>query len=47
MASTGDHASQLHHTDSGAMNFEYRAQAIAPYTETPPDLFGYSPAISA
>jgi hypothetical protein len=47
MASTGDQASQLHHTDTGATNLEYGAQAIAPYTEAPPDLFGNIPAISA
>ena len=28
--STGDQANQLHHTESGAMNFEYLSQAVAP-----------------
>jgi hypothetical protein len=27
---TGDQANQLHHTESGAMNFEYRSHAVAP-----------------
>src|SRR5262245_10616090 len=44
---TGVQASQLHHTESGAMNLPYLGHAAAPYTEAPPDLFGNRPAISA
>ena len=29
------------------MNREYGIQAIAPYTDAPPDLWGYMPEISA
>src|SRR6266511_156990 len=45
--STGVHASQLHHTDSGAISLLYFSHAAAPYTDAPPDLFGNKPAISA
>src|ERR1700680_4633412 len=47
MACTGDHANQLHHTDTGATSLLYRTQAIAPYTEVPPALCGNSRAIPA
>jgi hypothetical protein len=47
IASTGVQASQLHHTDTGPMNREYGIQAIAPYTDVPPDLCGNMPEISA
>ena len=46
-ARTGDQASQLHQTDTGATNLLYLIQAAAPYTEAPPDSSGYRPAISA
>src|SRR3984885_2860254 len=47
VACTGDQANQLHHTEMGAMILLYLTQAIAPYTEAPPDLLGNNPAISA
>src|SRR5919199_6047076 len=47
MASTGVHASQLHHSDTGAAGLMYRIHAVAPWTAVPPDLRGCSPAISA
>src|ERR1700754_235194 len=47
MVSTGDQASQLHHTEIAATNFEYGIHAMAPYTEAPPAFCGYMPAISA
>ena len=47
VACTGDHANQLHHTEMGAMTLLYLTQAMAPYTEVPPDLLGNNPAISA
>src|ERR1700738_3958041 len=47
MACTGDHANQLHQTDTGATSLLYRTQAIAPYTEVPPALCGDRPGISA
>jgi hypothetical protein len=47
MACTGDQANQLHHTEMGAMSLLYLTQAMAPYTEVPPDFSGNKPAISA
>src|SRR5262245_3156687 len=47
MASIGLHASQFDHMDMGATSLLYRTQAVAPCTAVPPDLLGWSPAISA